>query len=988
MKKKLLVIVVLLFALSNLYSQSSSGTGNNKSNGGDVSLPSAGIYSPAFELVTNSSENTRYKKFFQKYGNWTFLLDRQTGVIHRAFGKGIKLPGLETINKKNIEIASVGFLKENAGIFDIAPASLKLQRITEINGHWYVSYKQFYHGLEVVLSEIELRIYKNGKLSNFGMIYYPVESINLKPNLTAAEAKMFAKIGIPFNEATDIARTYDNLFILPYTRKGETEYRLVYKVDIKTNNPLAHYFAYVDAYNGKVLWRQNMVMNAEKLTVQGLIKERFANDTFVVKPFAGQHINIDGNQRRADKNGEVELNLNDTARLNAQFVSDWVKIKMRRGQASADYSTKIPPSEDFNILWNDEISHKTERILFYHANFMHNYVRILDTALKQMDFQLQITIDFGGSSPNAFSNGSSIGFIGVGQQSMRVAESPQVLYHEYGHSVNQFIYESQGKQDGMVNISCNEGHADLFSTMIQDEPRMGVGVWVNEPDKIIRTLENTLVYPDDVEADGHHNGQILGGAFWDLRKMTSLDYVRRLSHFTKYGTPDDPDVGKAFSEWFIETLNTDDDDGDLSNGTPNIVNIVKAFNLHQIGTNLLVKYGFKHSQFKNTLEVKNPYPIKFTIKKLSFSDEPFDSVLVFWSIDNFKTTNMAIAKLTDKDKGDYTALIPPQKAGSIVSYYMHIWEPLSKAPVNFYKKEKNPYFFLVGFQTMFSENFENAQWTVGSSADKATQGQWENAVPGLIDVSVYGMGIMQPGEDHSKDNDKCWVTGAKGTSNISFDNLQKLVPNGTTSLTSPDYDISNYTQPVISFYKWFFNYYAFDRPGAENHWLTKLSFDGGNTWKTCEDIIKPTNGWEETVINLKKYMDGNAKKFRLRLIIKIPEGFQFSITKALFDDFEILDIDKSLVGVTENTDKNLLVEVFPNPFTDEIRFSVVCPGNINLDIFDILGQKVKSFNVYSDGEYIFTWDAHDFHGQKLSAGIYFYRITTGDKSFTGKIVLD
>jgi hypothetical protein len=987
MKKKLLLAVFVFFAFANLYAQNFSGGNNRGVQGDEIFLSVFGNNQPALKLITNSSDNKKFNTFFKKYGNWSFLIDRQTGIVHRAFGEGIQLGSLETVNKKNIETFAENFLRENANIFSIDVSSLKLTRVTEVNGHWYVSYKQYYKGLQVVLSEIELRIYKNCKLSNFGMIYYPVKNFNIKPALSPEEIKQFALIGIPFNYTTDAIEVDKDLYILPYNIRGQIEYRLVYKADIKTDNPLKHYFSYVDAGNGKTLWRQNMIMHTNKLMTKGLVRSRFANDTPIVKPFNGQYIMINGSRKKADKNGEVELDLSDTATLNAQFTSEWVRIKLRRGHSSTDYFAKIPPSKDFELMWNDAISHKTERTLFYHANYMHNYVRKLDTSLKQMDFQLQITIDFGGDSPNAFSNGRTIGFIGVGKPTMCMAESPQVLYHEYGHSVNQFIYESQGMANGMLNESCNEGHADLFSTMIQDEPRMGVGVWVDDPSKIIRTLENTLVYPDDLEADGHHNGQILGGAYWDLRKATSLNYVRRLSHFTKYGTPDDSNIGKAFSEWFIETLNTDDDDGDLTNGTPNLVEITKAFNLHHIGTNLFLKYGFEHQQYENTLETEQPYKIDFSIKALPLPNGKPDSVIVYWSTDDFQTVHTVFASLLDRAKGKYQALIPAQPAGSFINYYMHAWDPLSQTAIDFYKTVtcKKPFLFLVGYKTVSLDNFENYDWVSGSSNDKATHGQWENAIPNLVDLSAFGIGKLQPGKDFSEDGMRCWVTGAKGSAMQYY----QYMPNGRTTLTSPDLDISSLLKPIIKYQRWFFNIYGLPNPGFEAYWITSISFDEGQTWKRIEKTKTSTDKWEETYIDLNKYLPENAEKVRIRFVVDMHFSSQIiSLVEGLIDDFEFLDIDEKFVSVNDNYSDDNFISVYPNPFTEEIYFTVNNRGAIELDIFNLLGREVYSYNTQADGRCVLTWNASNFAGRKLSPGIYFYRVVIDDKILTGKIVLE
>src|SRR5206468_11417354 len=79
----------------------------------------------------------------------------------------------------------------------------------------------------------------------------------------------------------------------------------------------------------------------------------------------------------------------------------------------------------------------------------------------------------------------------------------------------------------------------------------------------------------------------------DLRQSLGNTLATRLSHFAKYGVPDDPNDGVAMSEYFFETLVADDDDGNVSNGTPHFAAIDAAFDAHGIGTNYYL--GIAHT---------------------------------------------------------------------------------------------------------------------------------------------------------------------------------------------------------------------------------------------------------------------------------------------------------------------------------------------------------------------------------------------------------
>ena len=70
---------------------------------------------------------------------------------------------------------------------------------------------------------------------------------------------------------------------------------------------------------------------------------------------------------------------------------------------------------------------------------------------------------------------------------------------------------------------------------------------------------------------------------------------------------------------------------------------------------------------------------------------------------------------------------------------------------------------------------------------------------------------------------------------------------------------------------------------------------------------------------------------------------------------------------------------FPNPFNNEtvIPFTIEREAKVSLEIFNILGQRVKAEVIerMEVGEHSFRWNGRDQSGVPVSSGIYFYRIT-------------
>lgn len=87
----------------------------------------------------------------------------------------------------------------------------------------------------------------------------------------------------------------------------------------------------------------------------------------------------------------------------------------------------------------------------------------------------------------------------------------------------------------------------------------------------------------------------------------------------------------------------------------------------------------------------------------------------------------------------------------------------------------------------------------------------------------------------------------------------------------------------------------------------------------------------------------------------------------------------------------MLEQNFPNPFnpTTQIGFEVPSATVVNVDVYNILGQKIKTLvSGYKDaGKYSVSWDGTNESGQAVPSGVYFYRLTTSDHSETRRMML-
>ena len=100
------------------------------------------------------------------------------------------------------------------------------------------------------------------------------------------------------------------------------------------------------------------------------------------------------------------------------------------------------------------------------------------------------------------------------------------------------------------------------------------------------------------------------------------------------------------------------------------------------------------------------------------------------------------------------------------------------------------------------------------------------------------------------------------------------------------------------------------------------------------------------------------------------------------------------VEETENAgtpDSYSLGQAYPNPFNSEtaIEFSLPSEEHVKIEVYNTVGQQVASLveETLSAGVYKTAWDGLDRAGQKVSSGVYFYRMQAGDFTDTRSMSL-
>lgn len=101
-------------------------------------------------------------------------------------------------------------------------------------------------------------------------------------------------------------------------------------------------------------------------------------------------------------------------------------------------------------------------------------------------------------------------------------------------------------------------------------------------------------------------------------------------------------------------------------------------------------------------------------------------------------------------------------------------------------------------------------------------------------------------------------------------------------------------------------------------------------------------------------------------------------------------------GVDESTDPippslYYLTAGHPNPFSERttIGFGLPVDAHVELCVYDVVGRRVATLidREYPAGHHAVTWNGRNASGQRVSSGVYFYRLESGEFEQSGRVLV-
>ena len=677
-----------------------------------------------------ASRSAAWARFERARGaGWQALWDRDTEAPLRVFGRGI--PALGAVaSAPAAEAHARAFLADH---LDLLAPGVPADRFVLVTndldaGLRTVAFEQRaavagLPSVPVIGGRFSVR-FKNDRLFVFASEAIAIGAQLAAPRVSGAAAEATARAWIAEIHGLVTLGEPTSLAALPLTRDGHTVLRLVHRVVIEAGAPQARYVVYIDAVRGARLAREQLV--------------RFSGaqvqfDAPVRAPQLGRQsypahlltLDVDGSPAASDSVGAVTWPAGAPGALTVSPIGSRVEVTNVAGTVAIATFDAVDGQP---VLWSlaEDEQGDAQLSAYVHANLVKEHAAVIAPTMPFLGADLPVLVNEDDPNGcNAFWNGSSLNFLKAKGGCNNTARLGDVVYHEFGHGFHQHAILAGV---GALDASLGEGTGDIMNASMTHDSHLAPGFY-QSGDQDLRDMDSGRRWPEDISWDPHETGLIWAGAMWDLRTFLVKDLGDAAGHALTdqlyYQT-----IRRASSipSTYAEILAADDDDGDLSNGTPHVCAINRAFVAHGLAS-VLDESGrvIHHAPLTVVPSKASSYPLDVTMEVLYPQCAP-SAALDVRAIVHTGAGPYTLPLALGED-GHYTGAIQAQAAGTQVQYQVIAQEGDASLALPDNRADDQYRVFIGETRVLYENDFETQidGWTFGD--EKGGKGDFEWGAP-------------------------------------------------------------------------------------------------------------------------------------------------------------------------------------------------------------------------------------------------------------------
>lgn len=751
------------------------------------------VYRYHVERQHQLRNHPNWQDFIAKAGSgWKARFDEKTGLPFRAWGAGISLAPIDSSTVAIQEVRS--FLAEYPQFIGAKNTDMGTATYHASIDSWYVHFEQKVSLVKPAIDDINddvissavvwrggLDAYiKQNKLTMFGSHMYPqLDSVSFSPEVPASQA---VEISVAFGPAalSEHQEIDVELVVLPLPVGNSIQHHLCWKVFSKTADPIGHWVSFVDAQSGDLLSVHNDVRFLEG-SLHAEHDTRTINGDISTSPLPDLQLSSDADSTLTEVDGSYQIDGNsfDGALLRGLYTQVY-------NAGGDNFYLSLTGGEQIVAADDDDTLAQLDQFVFQNRIF--NWSE--EHAPHIVDNWDRSTVNVNLNDVcNAYFDGT-LNFFRAGEGCNNTGRIADVSYHEWGHGFHYYNLLA-GSYDG----SMSEGIADSIAFFQTEDPF--IAPYFGEQGWAIRRVDEDRVYPDDIVNEVHSDGLIFAGAIWDFwdimedRYGATEAYAPTVNIFVE-SLRSGPTIPQSYDSFVF----ADDDNGDLSDGTPHECEIIEAFGRHGLGpqgSGMLLQVS--HLPIPTQSATATEYPLSADI--VAFAENCIEveteQAVVKYSTDNGESWSEVTL---DLETESISGAIPQVEANTIVKYYLEIQDDTGGVVTSPEGGSINPFHFYVGArEQIYCNDFELDD---GGFTHELLDGQQQEGA----DDWMWGTPIGLGGDpEFAASGDKVWGNDLGG--DINGENYNGEYQNEKWNrLTSSAFDVSGYDQVVVEFNRW------------------------------------------------------------------------------------------------------------------------------------------------------------------------------------------